>query len=78
MGVDSGLPDVAMGFLECVPGVCTLGLTFIDCANPQHFSDDPALGWGFYGHHHPTGIRFPMKASYYQEVIEHNNATILS
>lgn len=52
MGVDSGLPDFRgdRGFWNAYPAYARLGLTFIDCANPQHFSDDPALGWGFYGH----------------------------
>lgn len=52
MGVDSGLPDFRgdRGFWNAYPAYARLGLTFIDCANPQHFYDDPALGWGFYGH----------------------------
>ena len=52
MGVDSGLPDFRgdRGFWHAYPAYARLGLTFTDCANPQHFSDDPALGWGFYGH----------------------------
>ncbi len=52
MGVDSGLPDFRgdKGFWHAYPAYARLGLTFIDCANPQHFSADPSLGWGFYGH----------------------------
>jgi len=52
MGVDSGLPDFRgdHGFWKAYPAYARLGLSFIDCANPQHFSADPSLGWGFYGH----------------------------
>ena len=52
MGVDSGLPDFRgdQGFWKAYPAYARLGLSFIDCANPQHFASDPTLGWGFYGH----------------------------
>lgn len=52
MGVDSGLPDFRgdQGFWKAYPAYARLGLSFVDCANPQHFSDDPSFGWGFYGH----------------------------
>ena len=52
MGVDSGLPDFRgdRGFWKAYPAYARLGLSFIDCANPQHFADDPSFGWGFYGH----------------------------
>ena len=52
MGVDSGLPDFRgdHGFWNAYPAYARLGLTFVDCANPQHFSADPTHGWGFYGH----------------------------
>jgi NAD-dependent SIR2 family protein deacetylase len=52
MGVDSGLPDFRgdRGFWNAYPAYARLGLSFVDCANPQHFSDDPSFGWGFYGH----------------------------
>lgn len=52
MGVDSGLPDFRgdHGFWNAYPAYSRLGLSFVDCANPQHFADDPAFGWGFYGH----------------------------
>lgn len=52
MGVDSGLPDFRgdTGFWKAYPMYAKLGLTFVDAANPEHFQDDPALGWGFYGH----------------------------
>lgn len=52
MGVDSGLPDFRgdQGFWKAYPAYSRLGLSFADCANPQHFANDPAFGWGFYGH----------------------------
>jgi NAD-dependent SIR2 family protein deacetylase len=27
-----------------------LGIKYYDAANPVHFSEDPAFGWGFYAH----------------------------
>ena len=52
MGVDSGLPDFRgdEGFWNAYPPYRRLGLAFVDAANPRHFEDDPAFGWGFYGH----------------------------
>ena len=52
MGVDSGLPDFRgnQGFWQAYPPYARLGLSFIDCANPEHFERDPSFGWGFYGH----------------------------
>jgi len=52
MGVDSGLPDFRgdHGFWRAYPSYARLGLSFVDCANPQHFQRDPSFGWGFYGH----------------------------
>jgi NAD-dependent SIR2 family protein deacetylase len=52
MGVDSGLPDFRgdQGFWKAYPAYSRLGLSFVDCANPRHFTDDPSFGWGFYGH----------------------------
>ena len=52
MGVDSGLPDFRgdHGFWNAYPMYARLGLSFVDCANPEHFERDPAFGWGFYGH----------------------------
>lgn len=52
MGVDSGLPDFRgdHGFWKAYPAYARLGLSFVECANPQHFADDPSFGWGFYGH----------------------------
>ena len=41
MGVDSGLPDFRgdTGFWHAYPAYARLGLSFVDCANPQHFAD---------------------------------------
>lgn len=52
MGVDSGLPDFRgnQGFWQAYPPYARLGLSFAECANPEHFERDPAFGWGFYGH----------------------------
>ncbi|HWS14740.1 MAG TPA: Sir2 family NAD-dependent protein deacetylase [Candidatus Methylomirabilis sp.] len=52
MGVDSGLPDFRgeRGFWNAYPMYERLGLTFVGAANPAHFEQDPAFGWGFYGH----------------------------
>jgi len=52
MGVDSGLPDFrgSEGFWKAYPPYRHLGFNFMEMANPQRFLDEPALGWGFYGH----------------------------
>ncbi|HET9139664.1 SIR2 family NAD-dependent protein deacylase [Actinophytocola sp.] len=52
MGVDSGLPDFRgdEGFWRAYPPYERLGLRFVELANPEHFTEDPALAWGFYGH----------------------------
>ena len=52
MGVDSGLPDFrgTEGFWRAYPPFAELGLRFEEMANPSHFSRDPHLAWGFYGH----------------------------
>lgn len=52
MGVDSGLPDFRgdHGFWKAYPMYERLGLSFVDAANPERFQEDPAFGWGFYGH----------------------------
>ncbi len=52
MGVDSGLPDFRgdEGFWNAYPPYRRLGVSFIEMANPEHFSRDPEFGWGFYGH----------------------------
>jgi NAD-dependent SIR2 family protein deacetylase len=52
MGVDSGLPDFRgdNGFWQAYPMYQHLDINFYAAANPSHFADDPAFGWGFYGH----------------------------
>ena len=52
MGVDSGLPDFrgSEGFWNAYPPYRRLGLDFYELANPDWFSRDPELAWGFYGH----------------------------
>jgi NAD-dependent SIR2 family protein deacetylase len=52
MGVDSGLPDFRgdHGFWKAYPVYERIGLSFVDAANPDRFDEDPAFGWGFYGH----------------------------
>ncbi len=52
MGVDSGLPDFRgdHGFWQAYPAYSRLGISFVECADPQHFAVDPSFGWGFYGH----------------------------
>ena len=52
MGVDSGLPDFRgdQGFWRAYPALGKARLSFTDIADPRHFSSDPALAWGFYGH----------------------------
>ncbi|MEW5922299.1 MAG: Sir2 family NAD-dependent protein deacetylase [Bacillota bacterium] len=51
-GVDSGLPDYRgdKGFWKAYPMYEKLGINYYDAANPVHFGDDPAFGWGFYAH----------------------------
>ena len=52
MGVDSGLPDFRgqEGFWKAYPALAAVQMDFTSIANPQGFSDDPVLSWGFYGH----------------------------
>jgi NAD-dependent SIR2 family protein deacetylase len=52
MGVDSGLPDFRgdEGFWKAYPPYRELGMSFMEMATPRWFEEDPALGWGFYGH----------------------------
>jgi len=52
LGVDSGLPDFRgdRGFWKAYPMYERLGISFVGAANPVNFRDDPAFGWGFYGH----------------------------
>ncbi len=69
MGVDSGLPDFRgdKGFWRAYPAYARLGLSFVDCANPQHFADDPSFGWGFYGH----------RVNLYRDTIPHQGFHII-
>ena len=69
MGVDSGLPDFRgdMGFWKAYTAYSRLGLSFVDCANPRHFAEDPAFGWGFYGH----------RTNLYRDTVPHNGFEII-
>jgi NAD-dependent SIR2 family protein deacetylase len=69
MGVDSGLPDFRgdHGFWQAYPPYARLGVSFIDCANPQHFQRDPSFGWGFYGH----------RTNLYRDTIPHQGFHII-
>ena len=69
MGVDSGLPDFRgdQGFWKAYPAYSRLGLSFVDCANPRHFADDPAFGWGFYGH----------RTNLYRDTVPHDGFDII-
>ncbi len=52
MGVDSGLPDFRgdEGFWKAYPPLGKARIPFVKIANPDAFSDNPPLAWGFYGH----------------------------
>jgi len=52
MGVDSGLPDFRgnEGFWKAYPALGRARMEFTSIASPRTFHDNPALGWGFYGH----------------------------
>jgi NAD-dependent SIR2 family protein deacetylase len=69
MGVDSGLPDFRgnQGFWQAYPPYSRLGLSFADCANPEHFDRDPSFGWGFYGH----------RTNLYRDTIPHKGFHII-
>lgn len=69
MGVDSGLPDFRgdRGFWKAYPPYEALGISFVEAANPAHFEDDPAFGWGFYGH----------RAALYRATVPHDGFRIL-
>ncbi|MGB9082464.1 MAG: Sir2 family NAD-dependent protein deacetylase [Desulfuromonadaceae bacterium] len=69
MGVDSGLPDFRgdHGFWRAYPAYSRLGLSFVDCANPQHFAADPSFGWGFYGH----------RTNLYRDTVPHDGFHII-
>lgn len=69
MGVDSGLPDFRgnQGFWQAYPPYARLGLSFVECANPEHFQRDPAFGWGFYGH----------RTNLYRETVPHDGFSLI-
>jgi len=69
MGVDSGLPDFRgnQGFWQAYPPYARLGLSFVECANPEHFHRDPSFGWGFYGH----------RTNLYRETVPHEGFRII-
>ncbi|MDD2852390.1 MAG: NAD-dependent deacetylase [Desulfuromonadaceae bacterium] len=69
MGVDSGLPDFRgdEGFWNAYPAYSRLGISFVECANPQHFVADPSFGWGFYGH----------RTNLYRDTIPHDGFHII-
>jgi NAD-dependent SIR2 family protein deacetylase len=52
IGVDSGLPDFRgdHGFWRAYPPLASLGIRFVEIANPHSFDVHPELAWGFYGH----------------------------
>jgi NAD-dependent SIR2 family protein deacetylase len=69
MGIDSGLPDFRgdQGFWKAYPAYERIGLSFVDAANPERFEEDPAFGWGFYGH----------RLQLYRETVPHDGYRIL-
>lgn len=69
MGVDSGLPDFRgdQGFWKAYPAYSRLGLSFVECANPRHFAEDPSFGWGFYGH----------RTNLYRDTVPHEGFQII-
>jgi len=69
MGVDSGLPDFRgnQGFWQAYPPYARLGLSFVECANPEQFQRDPAFGWGFYGH----------RTNLYRQIVPHDGFGIM-
>ncbi|WP_236796365.1 Sir2 family NAD-dependent protein deacetylase [Amycolatopsis sp. GM8] len=69
MGVDSGLPDFRgdEGFWQAYPPYERLGLRFVELADPWHFTEDPPLAWGFYGH----------RRELYRETVPHEGFSLL-
>ncbi len=69
IGVDSGLPDFRgdSGFWQAYPMYQHLGISFVDAANPAQFEQDPAFGWGFYGH----------RTNLYRETVPHTGFHIM-
>ncbi len=52
MGVDSGLPDFRgnTGMWQAYPELGRRQMDFATIANPETFTQNPRLAWGFYGH----------------------------
>ena len=69
MGVDSGLPDFRgrNGFWKAYPPLAKLGIEFEEIANPDWFTKNPSLAWGFYGH----------RLNLYQKTKPHSGFNIL-
>lgn len=69
MGVDSGLPDFRgdHGFWQAYPSYARLGLSFVECATPLHFINNPHFAWGFYGH----------RTNLYRDTIPHDGFNII-
>jgi NAD-dependent SIR2 family protein deacetylase len=69
MGVDSGLPDFRgdEGFWKAYPPLAKAGIRFHEIASPASFEDDPATGWGFYGH----------RLRLYRDIVPHDGFAIL-
>lgn len=69
MGVDSGLPDFRgkEGFWKAYPALAASGMNFTAIANPEAFSEDARVAWGFYGH----------RLALYRKTIPHAGFTLL-
>jgi len=69
IGVDSGLPDFRgdHGFWRAYPPLATLGIRFVEIANPHSFDSNPELAWGFYGH----------RLALYRDTVPHAGFAIL-
>lgn len=63
MGVDSGLPSFRddNGFWNAYPAYEKLGIKFMEMSTPRHLTDDPTMGWGFFGH----------RANMYRDAVPH-------
>lgn len=69
MGVDSGLPDFRgdEGLWKAYPKLGQHKISFVEIANPNAFTDNARLAWGFYGH----------RMNLYRETIPHRGFEIL-
>lgn len=69
IGVDSGLPDFRgdHGFWKAYPPLASLGIRFVEIANPRSFQANPELAWGFYGH----------RLALYRDTLPHEGFTVL-